>query len=637
MKPKKILSCLLAAALALSGLSISAFAETSDGNYYADPTTALTVEKYLYTTTYPEPTTKTRTCNLRVYTKQMYGDSDVALFQVECTGWDYVAEKLNEMADTSWGPNYDPFNKTVDWTGEYLKEQYDNGNIQFNMEIPSVTTDLDNYEWCALKLQEMGYTWNTKQSLIDSGYSYEKLWHSVGNHSAWVTSPIIIGTFTMTKIVQSDPVTTKTGAKLSDGTEVTFTDSECADGTHDYKYRTDNYLAATCLYSGFITYVCSKCGNEELKNLDQLSHNYVTEKKDPTCTEDGYTQERCTFFDEVQNKTVIKATGHSYDDGKVTKAATCAEEGVKTYTCKTCGATKTETIATKSHTVVTDSGVAAACTVDGKTEGSHCSVCGKVITPQTVVKAKGHSYDDGKVTKAATCTAEGVKTYTCKTCNAVTTKAIKATGHSYKTTVVKPTTSAQGYTLHKCTVCNSSYKDSYTAKLVALSKCKATIAKSSYVYTGKAIKPTVTVKYGSTKLKSGTDYTVSYKNNTKTGKATITVKGKGKYTGTLTKTFNIIPKQATVSSVTSPKKSQLKVTWKKDSQATGYQLVYSTSSSFKSAKTVNITKNSTVSKTISKLTAGKKYYVKVRSYKTVDGKKVYGAYSKVKSVTVKKK
>jgi hypothetical protein len=65
--------------------------------------------------------------------------------------------------------------------------------------------------------------------------------------------------------------------------------------------------------------------------------------------------------------------------------------------------------------------------------------------------------------------------------------------------------------------------------------------------------------------------------------------------------------------------------------------VYSTSSSFKSAKSVTVTKNSTTSKVISKLTAGKKYYVKVRSYKTIDGKKVYGAYSTVKTVTVKKK
>jgi hypothetical protein len=168
-----------------------------------------------------------------------------------------------------------------------------------------------------------------------------------------------------------------------------------------------------------------------------------------------------------------------------------------------------------------------------------------------------------------------------------------------------------------------------------MSKCKATISKSSYAYTGKAVKPTVTVKYGSTKLTKGTDYTVSYKNNTKTGKATITVKGKGKYSGTLTKTFNIVPKKATLSSVTSSKTKNIKVTWKKDTQATGYEIVYATNSKFKSSKTVTVSKNSTVTKTISKLTKGKTYYVKVRSYKTINGKKVYGAYSAVKKVKCK--
>jgi hypothetical protein len=207
--------------------------------------------------------------------------------------------------------------------------------------------------------------------------------------------------------------------------------------------------------------------------------------------------------------------------------------------------------------------------------------------------------------------------------------------HSYKTKVVKPTTSSKGYTLKTCSSCGDEIKSNYTAKLIAMSKCKATISKSSYAYTGKAIKPTVTVKYGSTKLKKGTDYTVSYKNNTKTGKATITIKGKGKYSGTITKTFNIVPKKATLSSVKSPKTKTVKVTWKKDSQATGYQIVYSTSSKFKSSKTVNISKNSTTSKTISKLTKGKTYYVKVRSYKTIDGKKVYGAYSTVKKIKCK--
>ena len=70
---------------------------------------------------------------------------------------------------------------------------------------------------------------------------------------------------------------------------------------------------------------------------------------------------------------VIKATGHAYDDGVVTKAATCTEAGVKTYTCKNCNDKKTESIA-----------------------------------------ATGHAYDEGVVTKKATCTEAGVKTYTCK-------------------------------------------------------------------------------------------------------------------------------------------------------------------------------------------------------------------------------
>jgi hypothetical protein len=245
-----------------------------------------------------------------------------------------------------------------------------------------------------------------------------------------------------------------------------------------------------------------------------------------------------------------------------------------------------------------------------------------------------HNYSK-KSTTAATCVNDGVITKTCS-CGEFIEEIIPATGkHTYKTKVVKPTTSAKGYTLKTCSGCGDEIKSNYTAKLIAMSKCKATIAKSSYAYTGKAIKPTVTVKYGSKKLTKGTDYTVSYKNNTKTGKATITIKGKGKYSGTITKTFNIVPKKATLSSVKSPKTKTLKVTWKKDSQATGYQIVYSTSSKFKSSKSVNISKNSTTSKTISKLTKGKTYYVKVRSYKTINGKKVYGAYSTVKKVKCK--
>ena len=96
-------------------------------------------------------------------------------------------------------------------------------------------------------------------------------------------------------------------------------------------------------------------------------------------------------------------------------------------------------------------------------------------------------------------------------------------------------------------------------------------------------------------------------------------------------TFKIKPKKATVRKTKTYKKRKLKVTWKRDSLATGYQVVVGTNAKVtKNKKVINVTRNKTTSKTFKKLKRGKRYYVKVRSYKKVDGKKLYGAYSKVK-------
>ena len=168
--------------------------------------------------------------------------------------------------------------------------------------------------------------------------------------------------------------------------------------------------------------------------------------------------------------------------------------------------------------------------------------------------------------------------------------------------------------------------------LVPLSKCKLTV--KSQTYTGKALQPAVTVKYGSKALKKGTDYTVSYKNNKAVGVATVTVTGKGGYTGTKKLTFNILPRAVTISKLTAGKQS-LTVKWGKRAEATGYELQYALKSSFAGAKTVKIKKNATVSATIKKLKTGKTYYVRLRSYKTVGKKTYYSAWSKGKSGKVK--
>ena len=82
-------------------------------------------------------------------------------------------------------------------------------------------------------------------------------------------------------------------------------------------------------------------------------------------------------------------------------------------------------------------------------------------------------------------------------------------------------------------------------------------------------------------------------------------------------------------------KKKIKVSWKKDKKASGYEITYSTKKSFKGKKTIVVKSNKTTSKVVKKLTSKKKYFVKVRSYKQVGKTKTYGAYSKVKTVKVK--
>ena len=165
---------------------------------------------------------------------------------------------------------------------------------------------------------------------------------------------------------------------------------------------------------------------------------------------------------------------------------------------------------------------------------------------------------------------------------------------------------------------------------------KATVSGiSTKAFTGKAITQNVTVKVGNTVLKNGTDYTVSYSNNKKVGKATVKITGKGKYGGVITKTFKINPAKQEIQKLTAKSKAFF-VDWAQKGSATGYEIQYATNSKFTGAKKVAITNNKTDKTTVSKLSGNKKYYVRVRSYTTVGGTKYYGSWSAVKNVTTKK-
>ena len=208
--------------------------------------------------------------------------------------------------------------------------------------------------------------------------------------------------------------------------------------------------------------------------------------------------------------------------------------------------------------------------------------------------------------------------------------------HNYKQSIVKATTTKNGSIVNACTDCGETNSTViYYPKTISLSK-------TSYVYDGKVKKPTVTVKGSDGKLISPANYSVSYANGCKNvGQYKVTIKFKGNYSGSVKKTFNILPKGTTISKVSGGKKS-ITVKWKKQSKQTnGYQIQYSANKNFKSgAKIVPVNKKNANSKKISKLKAKKKYYIRIRTYKTVkiNGKstKLYSAWSKSKIVKTKK-
>ncbi len=169
-----------------------------------------------------------------------------------------------------------------------------------------------------------------------------------------------------------------------------------------------------------------------------------------------------------------------------------------------------------------------------------------------------------------------------------------------------------------------------------------TLSADKYTYNGKAKKPSVTAIDSNGKKISSKYYTVSYKNNKNVGQATVTVKFKGNYSGTVKKTFIIKPARTAISRVTGKSKG-MTLKWKKNTkQVSGYQIQYSTTSKFKKGTTasVYVKKASTTTRTIKKLTGKKKYYVRIRTYKTakVNGKsiKVFSSWSPVKQVVTKK-
>lgn len=208
-------------------------------------------------------------------------------------------------------------------------------------------------------------------------------------------------------------------------------------------------------------------------------------------------------------------------------------------------------------------------------------------------------------------------------------------GHTKVRTVTKATINKNGKLVTTCSVCKKTLS---TAIIPKISSVK--LSSNTFTYNGKTIKPSVIIKDSKGKKINNSNYTVAYSKGLKNvGNYKVTIKFKGNYSGTVNKTFTIIPKSTTLTNLSSSKK-KVKVKWKKQvSQTNGYQLQYSLNSNFKSAKLLNVTNNKVTTKLISNLKSKKKYYVRIRTYKNVkvNGKstKLYSKWSKSLNVKVK--
>ena len=224
--------------------------------------------------------------------------------------------------------------------------------------------------------------------------------------------------------------------------------------------------------------------------------------------------------------------------------------------------------------------------------------------------------------------------------------------HSYVDAVKKPTYTAKGYTLHKCSICGDSTKDTYTAKKelakakitsvtntkdgITVKWGKVTGATAYQVYrkvgTGswKLIKTTTSTSMTNTKLTNGSKYQYKVRAIAKNSSGTIV--NKGAYSAI--KTMYRLTRPTLASGTKNIATRKIVVKWNKNTKVTGYQVKLVKGS--KTVKTVKITKASTLTKTLTKLAKGSTYKVYVRSYKTVSGTTYYSAYSAVKSVKVVK-
>ena len=578
---------------------------------------------------------------------------------VQLTGTVHIAtgDAITPVVNVKYGDN--ALVKDIDYTVEY------SNNIEVGTAKVTVT-GIGNYTGS----QELSFEIKQEVTIVDEQVHQQFLNHEgtyVYNNDATCTKD---GTETAECQCGCGLTDTRTAANtklehtfnayvsngdatcMKDGTKTAYCIYGCGqtDVITDEKTKKShlfqNYVSnndATCTADGTETASCEYgCGTTHERTVvgSKVSHlytNYVN-SGEATCQKVGAFTATCDFGC-GKTDTQYRKVDHVYGEYVSDNNATCTQNGTKTRSCiYHCGQTDTVTeentkIAHRFVNYVSDNN--ATCMADG-TETAACEYhCGIKDTRTLAGSKLAHKWGEYISNDDATCTNPGTKTAMCVYgCN--TKNTVENTGamgdHNYVDKTTPASMSANGSVESVCSVCGTvnSRQDIYAAKTVKLSK-------KEYNYTGKAIRPGVIVKDSKGKTIPSSQYTLSYSNNKKVGKATVTVTFRNQYQGSKKLSFTINPKKTNLSKVSKDKKAKnaIKVTWKKQGSVTGYQIRYAKKSSMSGAKTITVKGAKNTSTTIKNLKAKTKYYVQVRTYSVVKNKKYYSAWSAKKNITLK--
>ena len=374
--------------------------------------------------------------------------------------------------------------------------------------------------------------------------------------------------------------------------------SYCGKWTGNFKYRdittttihTHNWNSgkitkqATCTSTGVKTYTCRSCKATKTSTIPALGHNYNKIVIKPTCTQSGYTKYVCSRCNDTYKSDYQSAIGHKYS---------YTSNGDKTHTVictNNCGIKYTEN-----------------CSLQYNGEYYVCAYCKtnyeNIEISENDTTIHTHIWDAGKITTAPTCTTTGIKTYTCMSCGATRNENVDKTEHYFNKTVIPATSVNEGYTIYECNNCHYSYITDYTKKLE-----EPQTSSKNNITTAATTKPSITKEQRTYESIEKTSYK---------------------------KVANTKPKNTSIKKLKKSKKA-IVVNWKKVSGIKGYQIQVATDKKLKkNAKTVVVKKQKTTTATIKKLKSKKKYYVRIRTYKITNNKKVYSSWSKVKSVVTK--